>query len=406
MFHKIILHIDMDSYFATVEQQANPHLRGKPIVVSGKEGSRTVIVAVSREAKRFGVKTAMSMFDAQRLCPQLEFIYPDGSKYQEVTDRFIGILKQFTAAVEIYSIDEAFLDMTEQVKSYQAAKDVAKEIKQRISMQIGDWISCSIGIGPNKLVAKIASDFDKPNGLVVLETQSQVLRMIDQLNVIDLWGVGPVIARRLDLRGVTTLPQLRAYPISELIEEFGSHYGHLLHEMSLGKYSAPVISYLNEVSVKSVGRSYTLPENTYDKRAIFQVLLLLCDRCGRRLRLKGLAGKTLQYYVRYEDFSHAGRRVTLSQPVNDELVLYNNGVRLLGRMRLEKAVRLVGVRVLNIFPASGQRFLWKKDQQRNDLLPYLDEINDKYGSLTIKSGVLVDAQRLRKKVGGFNYDFD
>jgi DNA polymerase-4 len=394
----------MDSYFATVEQQANPHLRGKPIVVSGKEDSRTVIVAASREAKKFGVKTAMAIFEAKKLCPNLVFVFPDGDKYQETTDRFITIFKRFTDMVEIYSIDEAFLDMTGHVKTYGGAKAVGLQIKQAIRDEVGEWVSCSIGIAPNKLVAKIASDLDKPDGLVVLEKQAEIIKMLDQLKLTDVWGIGPRIARRLVARGVDSIPRLRQYPEKALMDEFGPFYGKLLKNMSVGKYDGEVVSYLHEEEVKSVGRSYTLPQNTYDKREIFHVLLLLSERCGRRLRSKGLAGKTLHYYVRYDDFTHGGRRMTVARPINDELVIYNNGVELLQKMRLTKAVRLVGVRVSNLFPTPGQRLLWPEEQKRQDVLPYLDEINDKYGSLTIKSGFLTDARRLRRKVGGFKYD--
>jgi DNA polymerase-4 len=230
--------------------------------------------------------------------------------------------------------------------------------------------------------------------------------ILDSIKPTDLWGLGPRIMRRLDNMGVTTIPKLRHYPLAELIKEFGPYYGQILKDMSNGEYHDPVVSYLDEPEIKSVGRSYTLPYNTFDKKQIFQVLLFLSERCGRRLRQKKLAGKTLQYYVRYEDFTHAGVRLTLRGYINDDLILYKTGVQMLADYRLAKAVRLVGIRVTNLVKNYTQLPLWLKDRKRFQVIPYLDEINEKYGKLTIKSGFLLNARRLRHKVGGFKYDSD
>jgi DNA polymerase-4 len=401
----VIFHIDMDSYFATVEQQANPHLRGKAVVVSGKEGSRTVIVAASKEAKKYGVKTAMPIFEAKKLCPHIYFVFPDGAKYQETTEKFINIFKRFTEKVEIYSIDEAFLDLTGYAKDWISAKKIGQEIKDSVRSKVGDWVTCSVGIAKNKLLAKLASNYDKPDGLVVINDKNK-FEILDSIKPTDLWGLGPRIMRRLDNMGVTTIPKLRHYPLAELIKEFGPYYGQILKDMSNGEYHDPVVSYLDEPEIKSVGRSYTLPYNTFDKKQIFQVLLFLSERCGRRLRQKKLAGKTLQYYVRYEDFTHAGVRLTLRGYINDDLILYKTGVQMLADYRLAKAVRLVGIRVTNLVKNYTQLPLWLKDRKRFQVIPYLDEINEKYGKLTIKSGFLLNARRLRHKVGGFKYDSD
>jgi len=393
----------MDSYFASIEQQANPHLRGKCVVVSGKEGSRTIIVAASKEAKKFGVKTAMAQFEARKLCPELYFVYPDGAKYQETTSRFIKIFKSFTDKVEIFSIDEAFLDMTGFVKNFHQAEAVAYQIKGQVREKLGEWVTCSVGIAHNKLLAKLGSDINKPDGVFSI-TDKNKIQVLDNIKLDDICGIGRRIKRRLEAMGIETIPKLRSYPLKYLIMEFGPYYGTLLQQMSNGQDFTSVIPYYEEAEIKSAGRSYTLPHNTYDKKIIFGVLLRLSEKCGRQLRRKKLAGKTLQYYFRFADFTHWGTRTTLRGYINDGLTIYKTGYNLLNDIRLPKAVRLVGVRVSNLVEHKPQLVLWKKDRKRIEVLPYLDEINDKYGELTIKPAFLADSPELRRKVGGFKYD--
>ena len=402
---KIIFHIDMDSYFATVEQQANPHLRGKPVVVSGKEGSRTVIVAASKEAKRVGVKTAMATFEARKLCPNLYFVFPDGEKYQQTTEGFLNVFKRFTEVVEVYSIDEAFLDLTGHAKTWEQALAIGQKIKDLVKQQVGEWVTCSVGIASNKLLAKLASNYQKPDGLFVINSQNK-FQVLDSIKPTELWGIGSRIMKRLDQMGLPSLAKIRTYPLEKLIEEFGPFYGNVLKKMSYGEYDGQVASCLYEEEVKSVGRSYTLPYNTFDKKEIFQVLMHLAERCGRALRRKKLAGRTLQYYVRYEDFTHAGVRVTLPGYINDDLAIFSKGYDLLSNFRLAKAVRLVGVRISNLVENYQQLPLWLKDRKRFQVLPFLDEINNKYGKLTIKPAFLLNAHRLKHKVGGFKYSSD
>lgn len=392
----------MDSYFATLEQQANPFLRGKPVGVSGKEDSRTVIVAASREAKQFGVKTAMSLFEARKLCPQMYLVEGDGPKYRFVTDEFIKIFKRVSSQVEIYSIDEAFLDLTGYVNDFKAARIRALWIKEQLKIKAGEWVTCSIGIAKNKLLAKVASDLNKPNGLVVIN-DTNLFNIIDKLKLTDFWGLGPRINRRLEAMGIETVKKLRAYPVAELIKEFGLFYGRKLHDMVRGEDVGSVVSDYNEPAVKSVSRAYTLDRDTWDKGEIFQVLAHLCYKCGRELRRKKIAGRTLEYYWRYDDFTHAGFRFTLKKKIDDGLELFKIGQVKLIRYDLAKAVRLVGVRVANLEPVSGQQLLFTNERKWQRLGPFLDQINDTYGELTIKSAYLVKKSRLRNKIGGFKY---
>jgi len=399
---RIIFHIDMDSYFATLEQQANPFLRGRAIGVSGKEDSRTVIVAASKEAKKCGVKTAMSIYAARKLCPNLYLVEGDGPKYRFVTDSFIKIFKQVTSQIEVFSIDEAFLDLSGHVKTWGEARVRANWIKSQLKRDVGDWVTCSVGIAENKLLAKVASDLNKPNGLVVINEINK-FNILDKLNLTDFCGIGRRIQLRLESMGIETVKKLREYPPEELIKAFGPYYGHWLHQASLGFDSSPVVADFDEANVKSVSRAYTLDFDTWNKDEVFQVLMHLCEKCGRELRSKQLAGRTLQYYWRYEDFTHAGVRVTFKKKINDGLELFQIGWQKMSNYQLQKAIRLVGVRVSNLEPVSGQLPLFDRERKRGDLVPFLDHINDTYGELTVKPAYLLKKSRLRHKIGGFKY---
>ncbi|MBU1132608.1 DNA polymerase IV [Patescibacteria group bacterium] len=397
---RIILHLDMDSFFATVEQQANPFLRGKPIVVSGKEGSRSVIVASSREAKKWGIKTAMLPREAKKLCPTLIFVEPDGVKYEYLSRKFIEILKLYTDKVQVFSIDEAFLDLTGFVADFNGAREIALEIKRKYKNELGDWISCSVGIAGNKLLAKLASDLEKPDGLVIIDEKNKE-QILDKIKLTDFCGIGRQLEKRLDALGINSVSKLKDYPLHNLINEFGNVAGHRLHDMSFGIDFDPVVSYLNEYEPKSVSRAYTLPRNTWEIEEILAVLMHLCEKAGRELRRKKLSAKTLIFYLRYADFSHGGARKTLPRYVNDSFEIYQIGECLLKKINLKKPVRLIGLWLTNLSPSSQQIPLWREERKKQKLIPFLDKINDIYGELTIKPAFLLKLKRLRKKVGGF-----
>ena len=397
---KNIMHLDMNSFFASVEQQANPLLRGKPIAVSGKEGSRSVIVASSREAKKFGVKTGMLGHDARKLCPEITFVEPDGDKYEHISRKFLEILKKFTDKMEVFSIDEAFLDLTGFAKDFEQAKIIGLRIKSLFKAELGDWLTCSIGISNNKLLAKLASDLQKPDGLVIIDENNK-FDILDKIKLTDLCGIGARIETRLNAIGVKTIPEMRACTEEKLTKFFGSFYGRKLYLMARGEDYDEVGSYLNVEEIKSVGRSYTLPENTSDKQAILVVLMHLCERMCRELRRKKLQAKTFVFYLRYDNFKHTGGRQTITIRTNDTLEIFNLGKELIQKLRLSRPVRLVGVWSWNLATALNQQSLWLKERKQKQLIPFLDKINDMYGELTVKPALLLKLERLRRKVGGF-----
>lgn len=401
--NKIVLHIDMNSYFASVEQQANPFLRGKPIVVSGKEDSRTVIVAASVEAKKFGVKTAMSVFEAKKLCPHLYFIQPDPEKYAYVTDSFLKIFKKHTSEVELFSIDEAFLDLTNYVKNFKQAEKLAEKIKKQIQKQIGEWIRCSIGISFNRQMAKLASDMKKPDGLVLIEKKDR-FKVLDFIKVDDLCGLGPRLAKRLDALGLNDLKKVRQADKQIMLDELGPYWAPRLRKMAAGELDEEIVPYYEEEQMKSAGASYTLPQNTFNKNYLYQILIQLIEKVCRRLRKNNLRAKTTCYFFRFEDFTHWEERRTWAGYLSDEILFFEWAKKQIEKLIFPKSVRLIGFRADKLMENNNQLPLFIKDRKKVLLTECLDKINNTYGERTIFSGVMLDAPKLKKRAGGFKFE--
>lgn len=391
----------MNSYFATVEQQANPFLRGRPIAVSGDPQSRTVICATSVEAKKFGVKTGMAVYEAKKLCPNLFFILGDPKKYISVTKNFLKIFKQYTEKVEVFSIDEAFLDVTDYVSRYpRGARDIVWEIKKQIKQEVGEWVTCSIGVSYNKLMAKLGSDLKKPDGLVFI-TKENVIEILDKIELQDICGIGPRIEKRLKRMKIFNMKDMRAASLDSLINEFGPYYGHFLHNATTGIDYSVVEPYFDLGEPKSVGHSYTLPRSTASKDLICKTLLKLCEKVGRRLRADNLSAKTFVYYLRYDDFSHVGFRKTITHHLNDGFEIYKIGKKFIRNCDLKQMVRLVGIHSSNLLKNYNQWPLFEKDQKQRKVLKAVDEINDRYGEFTVKRAFLHKADSLGRETVGF-----
>ncbi|KKR07032.1 MAG: polymerase IV protein [Parcubacteria group bacterium GW2011_GWC2_39_14] len=401
MTWRCILHVDMDSFFATAEQQANPSLRGRPIVVSGKEGSRSVIVASSKEAKKFGVKTGLLHHEAKKLCPQLIFVEPDGLKYDFLHRQLINVLAQITDKVEVFSIDEAFLDLSDCTHNLEQAQEVARRIKTMVFCDLGEWVTCSIGIAENKLLAKLASDKNKPNGLFIVD-QDNIDQTLLESKLTDFCGLGPRTAKTLDEDfGIDSVSRLRELKIEKLVSLFGHARGLFLYNLCRGLDNSPVVPDSDKDEVKSVSRSHTLPQDTFNKDEILVVLMHLCESLAHELRHKKLSAKTIMIYLRYEDFTHGGFRLTLPGYINDTYQIFMIGYNRLMKFVLPKGVRLVGIYATNLIESFKQQNLFALENKFDQLSPFLDKINDAYGELTIKPAFLLNLKRLRNKVGGF-----
>lgn len=295
------MHIDFNSYFASVEQQANPRLRGKPVGVTGGDRmERTVLGAASHEAKKIGVKTGMQIWEAKKFCPQIILVPGDSDKYLETTKRFLNILKDYSPHLEIFSIDECFLEVTG--NRLQITVNKAQEIKKRIKTEIGEWITCSVGISYNKLMAKLAGSLQKPDGLVVIENEEKAMKILDQVALDKICGIGPRIKKRLNNMGIFSFFQLRKVPLKNLSASFKS-YGQFLYNASRGIDYSQVLPFYDKEEVKSIGHRHTTDHDISDPREIKQLILKLSEMVARRLRAKNLLGKTIHCWYR-EAFHH------------------------------------------------------------------------------------------------------
>jgi DNA polymerase-4 len=295
--------------------------------------------------------------------------------------------------VEIFSIDEAFLDITGSQVLFGKPKEIAHKIKERLRKDIG--LSCSIGIAPNKLLAKLASDMEKPDGLVEIE-EEQVSKILTSLPVERLCGIGEKTASHLSQLGIRTVEELGNAPIDLLVRQFGI-IGHLLKQMGKGIDGSSVVSYTEEGEVKSMGHSYTLPTDTSDIETIRTVLLRLSEQVGRRLRKARYKGRRVTLVLRYSDFFTFSRDLSIPDYLDYGLDIYYIALKILNRIgRLRKPVRLVGVKVSNLISNSGQMYLLESCKKREMLMRAIDIINDKFGEFTIQPCCLLMENRYEK----------
>jgi len=282
-----IIHLDLDAFFASVEELQNPELRGKPVVVGGSPQGRGVVSSASYAAREFGVHSAMPTAQALRLCPDAILIHPRHNLYGEYSERVMTLLEEYTPLVEQLSIDEAFLDVTGTCGRWGSAEEMARELQERIQQELS--LSASLGVATNKLVAKIASALKKPHGLVVVKSGEEAA-FLAPLPIERLWGVGPATARQLHALGVRTIGQLAALPAGYLEKRFGEH-GRMLARHAQGLDERPVEP---EETWKSIRQESTFAQDVADPRRVERELLRLSQRVARRLRRRGLFARTVR----------------------------------------------------------------------------------------------------------------
>ncbi len=386
--NRTIIHIDMNAYFASVEQQANPALRGKPIIVCGE--GRTVVATASYEAREYGIKTGMTPYEARKLCPGVINVAGDMEKYIDATRKIREVLLGFSDRVEFFSIDEAFMDVTAGGGVAGGAVKTALKIKERIRKNLG--ITCSVGIAPNKLLAKLASEMKKPDGLVVLKKED-IVSVMRGLPVEKLCGIGRKLTGALNKAGIRTAKALGDAPIGMLTKHFG-FWGHILQRMGRGEDNSPVsMCYADEI-IKSVGHSYTLPVNTRDVDVIRSYLLMLSEKVGSRMRRYGMRGRTVSLVVRYSNFRAFSRQLSFKHYLFTGGEIYGVACRLFSKyLPLYKPVRLLGISVANLIADEGQRLLLDTCRSRESITRAVDGINARYGALTVKPASLIIAER-------------
>lgn len=371
---KIIICVDMDAFFASVEAEVNPFLKGKPVAVTGK-GARTVITTASYEARRFGVKTGMNIFEAKRLCPELILVTGDIEKYIHTSEGLRDIYFRFAPLVEIYSIDEAFLDVSGSVHLFGSPLKIGEMIKLEIKKRFN--LNATVGIGPDKIIAKFASDISKPDGLRELK-RDDFLSITEDIPCEELWGIGKRTGERLRLLGINTCGELRRAPVSLLRNHFGI-YGERLKLMANGISLSGVET--EESIIRSIGHSMTLNRDVWRREDISPWILRLSEMVSQRARRYGFRGRAVGVTLRYRSFETFTRQRRLGIYTNDTHTIYNTSMDIIDSIRLKEPLRLLGVTLLELekIPPQMEMFFNK----RRALFDAIDRINRRFGEFTI-----------------------
>lgn len=406
---RIILHIDFDSFFASVEQQLNPKFRGKPLGVTAANG-RTCIIASSREAKRLGIKTGERTYVAQKICPDIILTPSHFLTYWEISKKFLKICSDYSPFVELFSLDEVFMDITSTVHLFGSAENIIATIKDRIKDEIGEYITVSVGISHNKLLAKLASSINKPNG--VFEIKKEDIDLIyKNAKLTDICGIGERMEVRLNKIGINNLLQLRSASMEVLEKEFGPAYCQILKNIGIGLDDSPVIPYYEPSEVKSVGRNYCLPKNEYDKRVVMQNLYELCEEVGLKLRRLNKKARGVSVSLRGTCDIHGQKSYA---------DYFDSGAEIFKRLKpiLEKHkcsvcrtflpaggyTRQISIGVYSLENVSNLSASLFAASKKDKVQSVVDRLNDKFGDHTIRNGFLLYSKKLTTMPNGYMAD--
>jgi len=385
-----ILHVDMDAFYASVEQRDDPTLKGKPVVVGGN--TRGVVAAASYEAREFGIRSAMPMRDALRRCPDLCRVAPRMSRYQSISKEVFSIFREFTPMVEGLSLDEAFLDVTDSLQLFGNEVVIAQEVKKRIEERTG--LTASVGVAPNKLVAKIASDLDKPDGLFVV-TDSNMRDVLDPLPVRVIPGIGPETLSRLNRVRIATIADLRLAQDQDLEPIFG-RFTRRTRDRAAGIDDRPVQPSRRD---KSISAEITFDEDLSERRAMRRQLLRLSEKTASRLRAKELVAGTVQVKIRQSDFSTFTRQAALKPPANNTETLYKAATILLDDWLAEfpgARIRLLGVGGSALArDAQPDLFAPQVPAGGTQLDQTVDEIRGRFGDTSLGRAGTLDTDQIR-----------
>lgn len=382
-----IIHLDLDAFYCAVEELSDPSLRGIPFAVGGRPEGRGVVTSASYAARRYGVKSAMPMAKAVRVCPDLRIVSSDFSSYRAKSKEVMQILRDATPLVEQISIDEAFLDISEFKES---SESVARQLQSKIRTEVK--LPCSLGAATNKLMAKIATNVGKaaqetdsyPNAIQIVPPGEEAV-FLAPLPVEALWGVGPKTAARFYQRGINTIGDIAILPTSELKSRFGK-IGEAIGRRSKGLDNRPVTSFHE---AKSISHESTFFRDVKDEKKLFEKLKSHSGSISRRLKKSNLMGTTVKLKLRWPDFTTFTRQVTLASPTDDPKIIFESAKKLLGKHRKRgKAVRLIGVGITNLQPPIKQLSLWDAPElERNNRLDMaVEELKRRYGDNAISRG--------------------
>ena len=380
---RAVAHFDMDAFYAAVEQRDRPELRGQPVIVGAEPGGRGVVSAASYEARVFGVRSAMPISKASRLCPHAAFLPVDMAKYQRVSAEIMAILDGFSPLVEPISVDEAFIDLTGTERLFGTPVEAARAIKARIREITA--LTASAGLAANKFIAKIASDLEKPDGFVVVPPGREAA-FLAPLPVTRLWGVGRVMTEALSGLGITTIGQLQRMPRPVVVRRFGEH-GAALYDLAFGRDDRSVEPL---TAPKSMGAEETFESDCRDRARLARVLRGQAERVARELRADGLSSGRLTLKLRFSDF-HTITRAVSAEPTQDGLELYRRARTLLEREQLDQPVRLIGLSASALAPSgAGQLSLLDPGAvRREQLARVVDRLAERFGDDVVRPASLL-----------------
>jgi DNA polymerase-4 len=366
---RVIIHVDMDAFYASVEELDEPSLRGRPVLVGGTEG-RGVVCAASYPARKFGCRSAMPMAQAMRLCPQAVVVKPRFDRYREVSRAFHGILGRYSPDIEPLALDEAFLDVTDSIALFGSGRAIGEGIRAAVRSELG--LTCSVGVAPSKFVAKIASDLEKPDALVEF-VQATLVERLAPLSVERMWGVGPVAAEELRRRGYRTFGDLQRAGPKQLALDFGPAGGHWFR-LSHGDDEREVVV---DRAAKSVGEEETFVEDLISVAEVEARLVAQADEVGRRLRAKGLYAQAVAIKIRFSDFATHTHGKTLATPTDHTHELRELARGLLRSFSAKewRAVRLCGFAASRVSEEAGQLPLF--GDEKREKLGKLDDLRDR-----------------------------
>ncbi|MDP2529836.1 MAG: DNA polymerase IV [Candidatus Palauibacterales bacterium] len=389
---RTVLHVDMDAFFASVEQREDPSLRGRPVVVgSDPQGGRGrgVVAAASYEARRYGIHSAQPISEAWRRCPNAVYLRPRRHLYSEVSAAVFEIFGRYTDLVEPLSIDEAFLDVTGSRQLFGPGPEIARRIKREV--RAAEDLTASVGVAASKFVAKIASDLDKPDGLVVV-SPGEERAFLASLEIRRLWGAGPRALDRFRTLGVATFRDAAELPLDVLVESFGEARGRRFHELVRGLDDRPVRP---DRERKSLGKEITFDHDLSDRDRVRRTLFGLCEETALALRARGLAGSTVTVKLRWEGFETVTRQASLDRAVNTTERIWPVARDLMARAdRPSRRVRLVGVSLSSLVPEAGRQLsLFTVEGERRDerVAAVVDRLAERFGPGAVTRAALLEA---------------
>ena len=388
--NRVILHFDMNSYFAAVEQQANPSLRGRPVGIAATMAPGGCLIATSREAKAEGIVTGMRVRDGLEADPGLKIVEVDPPKYRSTTEAIFRIVAEYSEDIEPYSIDEAFVDLTGVVSSLKQGAQIGYEFQRRVKTEVGEWLTCSVGVTPTRWLAKFASDTAPKGGLVILN-KARLSGYLRGRPVTDAWGIAHGLKKRLGNLGISTLDQLQRYPVTNLIEVLGVKG----YELWANVNGIELSGIMHEAPPKSIGHSHVLRERT--KNPVFHksVLMKLCERTARALRQKNMVANALWVACRYAPAAHLrmnqGYAYSARHKTDQGIYTARRMFQILWSI-IEKEIRgqvvtFLAVGTFRLRPVSGQMCIWQEPDV-SKVEHIIDQVNQRYGAYLVQWGAM------------------